>query len=136
MEEVYLYFRTQATLGSDQDSNDSCCFPLSAFSGLRFTSSGGTNTASLYFRSMLNNNGYDEEADRVVISDYVQLRLKSTTTNREFRKEFFEAVDSAKIKLGSKFFVVADDESTNPTYFSSLVDNVGTISIAARNSTL
>jgi hypothetical protein len=131
MEEVYLYFRTQATIGSDQDSNDSCCFPLSAFAGMRFTSGGGENVASLYFRSMLNNFGYDETADNEVISDYVQIKLKSTTTNREFRKEFFEAIDSAKMKLGSKFFVVADDESTNPTYFSSLVDSVGTISVAA-----
>ena len=136
MEEVYLYFRTQATIGNDQDSNDSCCFPLSAFAGMEFTSSSGTNSVTLFFRSMLNNFGYDEEADRVVISDSVVLDLKDTSTNREFRKEFAETVDSAKMKLGSKFLVIGDDLSTNPQYFSPLVSSVGAINIAAKNSTL
>ena len=136
MEEVYLYFRTQANIGSDNSTLDSCCFPLSAFSGMEFTSSGGQNLVTLYFRSMLNNFGYDEEANRVVISDFVQIRLKDTSTNREFRKQFSEAIDSAKMKLGSKFFVVGDDLSTDPQYFSSLIENVGTVSVKARNSTL
>ena len=136
MEEVYLYFRTQATIANDQDSNDSCCFPLSAFAGMQFSSSGGTNSVTLFFRSMLNNFGYDEEADRVVTSDSVILDLKDTSTNREFRQEFFDAVDSAKMKLGPKFLVIGDDLSTDTQYFSPLVSSVGAIAIAARNSTL
>jgi hypothetical protein len=131
MEEVYLYFRTQATLASDDDKGQSCCFPLSAFAGMKFTSTGGTNVATLYFRSLLNNFGYDETADNEVISDSVAVLLKDTTTNREFRQEFFEAIDSAKMKLGPKFFVVGDDVSTDPSYFSSKIASLGTITIAA-----
>lgn len=130
MEEVYLYFRTQATLASDDDKAQSCCFPLSAFAGMQFSSTSGTNVATLYFRSLLNNFGYDETADNEVISDSVAVLLKDTTTNREFRQEFFEAIDSAKMKLGPKFFVVGDDVSTNPSYFSSKIASLGTITIA------
>jgi hypothetical protein len=131
MEEVYLYFRTQATIGSDQDSNDSCCFPLSAFAGMEFDSLSGTNTVALYFRSMLNNFGYDETADNEVVSDSVAVNLKDTATAREFREEFYEAIDSAKMKLGPKFLVIGDDLSTDTRYFSSLVSNLGQITIKA-----
>lgn len=131
MEEVYLYFRTQATIGSDQDSNDSCCFPLSAFSGMEFGSQSGSNLAILHFRSMLNNFGYDETADNEVVSDSVALVLKDTATAREFREEFYEAIDSAKMKLGPKFLVIGDDLSTDTRYFSSLVSNLGQITVKA-----
>ena len=132
MEEVYLYFRTQATIGSDQDSNDSVCFPLSAFSGMQFLSASGQNTVTFYFRSLLNNFGYDETADTTaVISDSVVLNLKDASTNREFRQEFTEAVDAATMKLGSKFLVIGDDLSTDPRYFSALVESVEAITIDA-----
>jgi len=131
MKEVYLYFRTQATLASDDDKAQSCCFPLSAFSGMMFNSSNGTNKVTFHFRSLLNNFGYDETADTTdVVSDVVQINLKDTATNREFRKEFAEAIDSASMKLNSKFLVIGDNLSTDPQYFSSLVASVGNITIA------
>ena len=34
MKEVYLYFRTQATLGDDDASADSMCFPLSRLTAM------------------------------------------------------------------------------------------------------
>ena len=34
MKEVYLYFRTQATLADDDASADSCMFPLSKLRGM------------------------------------------------------------------------------------------------------
>lgn len=134
MEEVYLYFRTQTTLASDDDDAQSCCFPLSAFSGMQFSSANGTNSVTLYFRSLRNNFGYDEAANSDVVSDSVAIILKDTSTNREFRKEFLEAIDSAKMKLGSKFFVVGDNVSTGTQYFSPLVSSVGTITIADTKS--
>ncbi len=36
--EKYLYFRTQATIGDDDDSAQSACFPLSSFVGMHPTS--------------------------------------------------------------------------------------------------
>jgi len=131
MEEVYLYFRTQATLASDDDKAQSCCFPLSAFAGMQFGSTSGTNIVTLYFRSMLNNFGYDETADTTdVVSDSVRIDLKDTSTNREFRQEFLEAIDSAKMKLGSKFFVIGDDLSTDPSYFCNLIAGINSVTIA------
>jgi len=75
MEEVYLYFRTQGTIGSDQDSNDSACFPMSSFAGYEATSAGGVNQVKLYFKSMINANGMDQANNSVTISDFVVLNL-------------------------------------------------------------
>jgi len=137
MEEVYLYFRDCATNALDDDKGTSCLFPLSAYSGMRFTSASGVNSVTLYFRSMLNNFGYDEEADKEVVSDFVQIDLKSTATAREFREDFNEAIDSAKMKLRGKFLVigdnnaeaVSDDGSTGTQYFSTTIDHIEDISI-------
>jgi hypothetical protein len=98
---------------------------------MEFDSLSGTNTVALYFRSMLNNFGYDETADNEVVSDSVAVNLKDTATAREFREEFYEAIDSAKMKLGPKFLVIGDDLSTDTRYFSSLVSNLGQITIKA-----
>ena len=86
---------------------------------------------------MLNNFGYDETADNEVVSDFVQIDLKSTATAREFREDFHEAIDSAKMKLRGKFLVigdnnaeaVSDDGSTGTQYFSTTIDHIEDISI-------
>lgn len=138
MEEVYLYFRTVSTDGADDAKADSCCFPLSAFSGMQFSSTGGVNIVKLSFRSMLNNYGYDEAASSEITSDRVAINLKSTATAREFRRDFNEAIDSAKMKLRGKFLVIGDDNAealnddgtAGTQYFSATVDNISAIEIA------
>ena len=142
MEEVYLYFRDVAAIANDDDKAASCCFPLSAYAGMQFSSAGGVNSVTLYFRSMLNNFGHDAGGSQKVISDSVLIDLKSTATNREFRKEFHEAIDSAKMKLRGKFLVIGDnaadgsndDGSTGTQYFSATVDHIESITIAAANA--
>ena len=44
--EKYLYFRTQATIGDDDDSGQSACFPLSSFLGMHPTAD---DTLTLFF---------------------------------------------------------------------------------------
>ena len=50
MKEVYLYFRTQSTLGSDDGAGDSACYPLSHFCG---AVPSAADTLNLYFKPMI-----------------------------------------------------------------------------------
>ena len=142
MEEVYLYFRDCATNALDDDKGTSCLFPLSAYAGMEFSSASGVNSVTLFFRSMLNNFGYDETADNEVVSDSVLIDLKTTATARQFRRDFHEAIDSAKMKLRGKFLVIgdnnaeatSDDGNTGTQYFSTTVDHIEAITIVAANA--
>ena len=136
MTDIYLYFRTQGTLANDDAISDSAMWPLSSFSGMEFISASGTNTARFYFKSMTNFDGQDTDTNKVVISDSVNVNLKSTATDAAaFRKEWNEAIDHAK-KTGKAFFVVADDLSTNilSRHFSTLIEDVGTITVGTQHS--
>ena len=48
--EKYLYFRTQATLGSDDGSGDSALYPLSSLCGMVPSAA---DTLNLYFKPMI-----------------------------------------------------------------------------------
>lgn len=133
MNELYLYFRTQATIGSDSDPAQSCLFPLSSLAGLQAASSSGVNTVFFYFKSMRNFDGKDQADGTNTKSDSVSINLKSTTTVSEFISEFTDQVNSARSKQ-KKFLVVGDDDSRDPQYCSAMIDNVRTISIAAAHS--
>jgi len=130
MNELYLYFRTQATIDDDSDSNDSICFPLSSMSGYLCTSASGVSTVTIFFKSVKNYNGMDQASDAVTISDSVILNLVSTATQREFRKEFVAAINRAKENPNKNFLVIGDDLSTDPRYFSSLIASVGSVTVA------
>ena len=134
MEELYLYFRTQATLADDDDAAQSCCFPLSSLAGYEAGSASGTNTVTLYFKSMLNYDGADQATNAVTVSDSVVLNLSSSATQREFRKQFIAAINNAKAKVNKNFLVIGDDLSTGTEYFSNLLSAVGTITVAAAHS--
>jgi hypothetical protein len=134
MNELYLYFRTQSSLAFDDEAVDSACFPLSSMSGYLCTSASGVSTVTIFFKSLKNYNGMDQATNAVTISDSVIINLKSTATQREFRKEFVATINRAKENPNKNFLVIGDDLSTDPRYFSSLIDSVGTISIAAQHS--
>ena len=133
MNQAYLYFRTQATIGSDSDPAQSCLFPLSSLAGLQAASSSGVNTVFFYFKSMRNFDVNDQPDGTNTKSDSVSINLKSTTTVSEFISEFTDQVNSARSKQ-KKFLVVGDDDSRDPQYCSAMIDNVRTISIAASHS--
>ena len=82
MTDIYLYFRTQGTLANDDAISDSAMWPLSSFSGMEFISASGTNTARFYFKSMTNFDGQDTDTNKVVISDSVNVNLKSTALDK------------------------------------------------------
>jgi hypothetical protein len=138
MNELYLYFRTSAALADDDAAVDSVCFPLSSMSGYLCTSASGVSTVTIFFKSVKNYAGMDEDSgdssDAVTISDSVILNLKSTATQREFRKEFVAAINRAKENPNKNFLVIGDDLSTDPRYFTSLIDSVGTVSIAGQHA--
>jgi len=127
MKETYLYFRTQATLGSDDGTGESVCFPLSSFTGAVPTAAG---TLTLFFKSMLNYDGDTDGANEVIVSDSVQLTLATNNTHKEALEALVDFFGSARDGM----LVIGDDLGTNPEYFSTLISAVGTISVAAVNA--
>ena len=71
MKEVYLYFRTNATLADDDDSAQSTLFPLSNFMGMHPTSD---TALTLFFKPQIRNNG-DGQADDFTNNDSVVLTV-------------------------------------------------------------
>ena len=67
MKEVYLYFRTQATLADDDDSAQSCMFPLSKLRGMVPSAD---DTLNIYFDPMIPVQHDDQNAS-VINADYV-----------------------------------------------------------------
>jgi hypothetical protein len=123
MNELYLYFRTQGTLASDTQDDDSCLFRLSNFKGMQSSASSQVYTVTLKFRSLRST--FDMGSH--VNSDTVDVTLASGFTPKEFMEDFTKAVNTAKGKQ-NKFFVVGDDATSE--YFSKSIASIGTIAIA------
>jgi hypothetical protein len=72
MKEVYLYFRTQETLGDDDASGDSMCFPLSRLTGMVPTAD---DTLTLFFQPVIMKEkvqfDHDGDSTTSVINDKV-----------------------------------------------------------------
>ena len=126
MKEVYLYFRTQATLGDDDDSAQSCMFPLSAFKGMHPTAD---DTLAIHFTPQIRNNG-DGQADDFTNNDSVVLTV-GTNDHKD------AIADLARLFAGAAnggihadgYIDVADDLTS--TYAVATVTEVGAISIGA-----
>ena len=76
MKEVYLYFRTQATLADDDDSAQSCCIPLSSFKGMHPTS----DTALTIFYTPQIRNVSDGQDGNVANNDSIVLTVGTNGT--------------------------------------------------------
>ena len=126
MKEVYLYFRTQATLGDDDDSAQSTLFPLSNFMGMHPTSD---TALTLFFKPQIRNNG-DGQADDFTNNDSVVLTV-GTNDHKD------AIADLARLFAGAAnggihfdgYLDVADDLTS--TYAVATVTEVGAISIGA-----
>ena len=126
MKEVYLYFRTQATLADDDDSAQSCCIPLSSFKGMHPTSD---TALTLFYTPQIRLRG-DGQDGNVVNNDSIVL-----TVGTNDHKDAMTAL--AKLFAGAAnggihhdgFIVVADDLAA--TYAVSEVTAVGAITPAA-----
>ena len=126
MKEVYLYFRTQATLADDDDSAQSCCIPLSSFKGMHPTSD---TALTLFYTPQIRSTG-DGQDGNVVNNDSIVL-----TVGTNDHKDAMTAL--ARLFAGAAnggihhdgFIVVADDLAA--TYAVSEVTAVGAITPAA-----
>tara|TARA_B100001093_G_scaffold175063_1_gene167837 strand:- start:2783 stop:3181 length:399 start_codon:yes stop_codon:yes gene_type:complete len=127
MNDIYLYFRTEATAANDDSDIDSVCVPFNSFTGMDSTSASGVNTVILYFKSL--NNVADADGTGGRATDMVNIDLVSTATPKEFMQAFIEAVNTAKGKQ-KKFLVIGDDQTGTTDYFSKLISSLGAITIA------
>lgn len=128
--EKYLYFRTQATIGDDDDAAQSACFPLSSFLGMHPTAD---DTLALHFKPQIAvvSDGQD---GNVINSDKVILTLASNNTHKAAMQGLIKAFnkDEGFDPAGdSSFIVVADDISTGTKYIVPEVSAVSTIALTA-----
>ena len=135
-QDVLLYFRTVAD--EDNDDNNgaqtSCCFPASRLRGMSPTSD---TALTLYFDSMKNTEGADDQADEITIADTVALTI-TANTHEAVMKALVRAINGKKSNPKSDgVLVVADDVTTNAAnetvaavYFNSNVTACGAIAVA------
>tara|TARA_R110000823_G_C15613779_1_gene466795 strand:- start:58 stop:459 length:402 start_codon:yes stop_codon:yes gene_type:complete len=125
--EKYLYFRTQATIGDDDDAAQSACWPLSSFVGMHPTAD---DTLALHFKQQISVSG-DSQAGSVVNTDKVVLTLASVNTHKEAMQGLVEAFANLTSFKGQSdegsFIVVADDISTGTSYIIPEITAVSTI---------
>mgnify|MGYP003133656187 FL=1 len=134
MKEVYLYFRTQASAGAGDDdgSDDSCMFPLSAFTGMHPTAA---DTLTLFFKpvTMKEKVQFDHDGDSTtsVKNDKVVVSLSTNDTHktviRDLARLFAGAANGGIHADG--FISVADDQTS--AYAISGISGLSTISVTA-----
>ena len=127
MKEVYLYFRTQATLADDDDSAQSALFPLSNLMGMHPTSD---TALTLFFKPQIRNNG-DGQADDFTNNDSVVLTV-GTNDHKDAIADLWRLFSGASYGgsiYNDGYLDVADDLAA--TYAVSTVTAVGAISIGA-----
>ena len=126
MKEVYLYFRTQATLADDDDSAQSCMFPLSKLRGMVPSAD---DTLNIYFDPMIPVQHDDQNAS-VINADYVVCSI-GTNDHKDaiaaLTRLFAGAANGGIHHDG--YISVADDYAG--TYAVSEVTALSTISVAA-----
>ena len=126
MKEVYLYFRTQATLADDDDSAQSCMFPLSKLRGLVPSAD---DTLNIYFDPMIPVQHDDQKAS-VINADYVVCTIGTNDHADAIAAltRLFSGAANGGIHHDG-VIVVADDYAS--TYAVSEVTALSTISVAA-----
>ena len=130
MKEVYLYFRTQATLADDDDSAQSVMFPLSKLRGMVPSAD---DTLNIYFDPMIPVQHDDQNAS-VINADYVVCTI-GTNDHKDAISALtilFSGAANGGIHHDG-FIVVADDLAA--TYAVSEVTALSTISVTAAVAT-
>ena len=126
MKEVYLYFRTQATLADDDASADSCMFPLSKLRGMVPSAD---DTLNIYFDPMIPVQHDDQNAS-VINADYVVCTIGANDHKDAIAAltRLFAGAANGGIHHDG-YISVADDYAG--TYAVSEVTALSTISVAA-----
>ena len=109
--DVMLYFRTVA----DEDHDDGNCGAATQLSSvllpaknLKWMNPLSDTTLVLYFDSIKNTEGADDQADEITIADEVSLTINSNQ-HREVMNGIVQAINASKTGI----VVVADDVTTN-----------------------
>ena len=122
----YLYFRTQATIGDDDATGDSVCYPVGSLLGMQPTATG---TLTLYFEQLSNVFSDSEDADDDEgLSDTVALTI-ADNNHKAVMKNIVDVISYGK----EAFIVVGDDEATDPEHIAGIT-GVGTITVRAVNN--
>ena len=126
MKEVYLYFRTQATLADDDASADSVMFPLSKLRGMVPSAD---DTLNIYFDPMIPVQHDDQNAS-VINADYVVCTIGANDHKDAIAAltRLFAGAANGGIHHDG-YISVADDYAG--TYAVSEVTALSTISVAA-----
>ena len=131
MKERYLYFRDQATIANDDARTDSVCFPVEDFVGAHPNSD---DDITLFFKSLENRSGSDVGSSAEIVSDSVELKLKTANTHKEFLEAFVNFITN---ETKSGMLVVGDNLSTRVERFTPLLHAstpVEAVTVAAANS--
>ena len=106
MKEVYLYFRTQATLGSDDGVGDSACYPLSHFCG---AIPSAADTLNLYFKPAVavQANDPDDDAANIINNDKIVVTLSTVNTHKDVIARLAQLFGGGP--MAEPFITVADD---------------------------
>jgi|TARA_R110001592_G_scaffold128813_2_gene341024 hypothetical protein len=125
MNEKYLYFRKGPALADDDDSANSCCFPLSSLAGMHPSDD---DHLTLAFKSMVNHDGFTHGADEVVISDLVIL----THAANNHRDVMQSLVDLFASNQKDGMLVIGD--AVTGDFCNGLITAIDTITIDGINS--
>ena len=124
----YLYFRAQATIGDDDATGDSVCYPVSSLLGMQPT---GDPTLTLYFKQLSNIFSDSEDADDDEgRTDTVDLTIPVNT-----HKTAMKAIVDAIVYSNEAFVVIGDDLSSDTEYLNgSGITAVATITVRGINN--
>ena len=106
MKEVYLYFRTQATIGSDDGAGDSAMYPLSHFCG---AVPSAADTLNLYFKPAVavQANDPDDDAANIINNDKIVVTLSNVNTHKDVIARLAQLFGGGP--MAEPFITVADD---------------------------
>ena len=122
----FLYFRTEATIGDDDATGDSVCYPVSSLLGMEPS---GDEGLSLYFKQLTNQFSDSEDADDDEgLSDTVALTI-ADNNHKAVMKNIVDWIAYGK----EAFIVIGDDESTDPEHITGIT-GVGTITVRGVNN--
>ena len=123
----FLYFRTTATLGDDDASGDSVCYPVTSLMGMQPT---GDTYLALYFKQLSNQFSDSEDADDDEgRTDKITVTLSSANTHKAVMKNIIDAIAYGE----EAFIIIGDDESNTEQYISGITD-VRTLIVREENN--
>ena len=116
MKEVYLYFRTQATIGDDDAAGDSAMYPLSSLTGMVPSAD---DTLNLYFKKMVGvQQNTDDDVAEVLNNDKIVVTLSSVNTHKD-----------VIAKLSRLFAGAANGGIHHDGFIDVVDDNAGTTAV-------